>query len=90
MKSMDDLPNIDPKERFTFAVELAEILVPCRDAFCAACSHGGSPLPWRIGIRVRAGSCWVGFHWSRANRRLCVNLIPFITIWICPPGGVAP
>lgn len=45
---------------------------------------------WRAGLLFRLGSCWIGVHWSPSNRRLCINLLPFITIWICPPGGVAP
>jgi len=45
---------------------------------------------WRAGLLFRAGSCWIGLHWSPSNRHLCINLLPFITIWICPPGGVSP
>lgn len=44
----------------------------------------------RIGVTLRAGSMWVGAHWSDYNRRLCVNLIPFLTIWITLPGGTEP
>jgi hypothetical protein len=44
----------------------------------------------KAGILFRWGSCWIGLHWSPANRRLCVNLIPFVTIWIIAPGGVTP
>jgi len=60
-----------------------------------------SPLPppgwlrrWfggmHAGLVLRWGSFWVGWHYSRYNRRLCINLIPFITIWVTQRGGVAP
>jgi hypothetical protein len=45
---------------------------------------------WRVGVLFRLGSVWIGAHWSRANRRLCINLIPFVTIWVTAPGGVMP
>lgn len=44
----------------------------------------------RAGILFRWGSLWIGAHWSSANRRLCINLIPCVTIWIVAPGGVSP
>jgi len=43
-----------------------------------------------VGILFRPGSLWIGAHWSPMNRRLCVNLIPCVTIWIVVAGGVAP
>jgi hypothetical protein len=45
---------------------------------------------WRVGVLFRFGSVWIGAHWSRVNRRLCINLIPFVTIWVTAPGGVMP
>ena len=50
----------------------------------------GYTQTWRWGLLFRPGSCWVGFHWSPANKRLCVNLVPFFTIWITKPGGRTP
>jgi len=44
----------------------------------------------RAGILFRWGSCWIGAHWSPANRRLCINLVPCVTIWIVGAGGVVP
>lgn len=44
----------------------------------------------KAGVLWRFGSAWVGAHWSPYNRRLCVNLIPFFTIWIAMPGGNTP
>lgn len=44
----------------------------------------------KAGVLFRLGSLWVGAHWSRANRRLCINLVPCVTLWITAPSGVAP
>lgn len=44
----------------------------------------------KVGILFRWGSVWVGGHWSTNNKRLCINLIPFVTIWITARGGVTP
>ena len=44
----------------------------------------------KIGILYRLGSCWIGAHWSPYNRRLCINLVPFVTIWVVGKGGVTP
>lgn len=45
---------------------------------------------WAWGVLVRGGSCWVGCHWSPYNKRACINLIPFVTIWVTAPGGRIP
>lgn len=45
---------------------------------------------WKAGVLFRWGSAWIGAHWSPTNKRLCVNLIPFVTVWVCPPGGITP
>jgi len=42
------------------------------------------------GWLFRLGSLWIGAHWSPANKRLCINLIPCVTLWIVWPGGVVP
>lgn len=38
-----------------------------------------------FGILFRLGSFWIGAHWSSENRRLCVNLVPCVTIWFGNP-----
>lgn len=45
---------------------------------------------WCAGILFRWSSLWVGVHWSPYNKRLCLNLIPCLTVWITAPGGVPP
>jgi len=44
----------------------------------------------KAGLIVRLASFWVGAHWSPYNRRLCVNLIPCVTLWVTLPGGNTP
>lgn len=45
---------------------------------------------FRMGLLFRMGSAWVGVHWSGYNKRLCVNVVPFVTFWVTLPGGIAP
>ncbi|WAR43626.1 hypothetical protein [Methylomonas rapida] len=45
---------------------------------------------WRYGWHIRPGSLWIGAHWSAANKRLCINLLPCVTVWVVMPGGFAP
>lgn len=47
----------------------------------------GREASWHAGIVFRPGSLWVGAHWSKYNRRLCLNLLPMVTIWFTLPGG---
>lgn len=42
------------------------------------------------GILFRWQSVWLGAHWSEYNKRLCVNAVPFITLWVTWPGGNEP
>lgn len=44
----------------------------------------------KAGILFRWGSAWVGVHWSPFNRRACINIIPFVTIWITLEAGTTP
>lgn len=43
-----------------------------------------------IGLLFNLGALWVGAHWSRHNRRLCINLLPCLTLWVTLPGGNEP
>lgn len=45
---------------------------------------------WRYGWLIRLGSFWIGAHWSPGNKRLCINLLPCITVWVVMPGGFVP
>lgn len=44
----------------------------------------------KAGVLFRLGSFWIGAHWAPHHKRLCINLIPCVTIWIVAPGGVTP
>lgn len=47
-------------------------------------------LDLRIGLLFRWGSCWIGIHYAAIYNRLCVNLVPFITIWFVGKEGDLP
>lgn len=53
----------------------------------AAAKEWGGTSQFAVGIVFRPGSLWVGAHWSKYNRRLCLNLLPMVTIWFTLPGG---
>lgn len=44
----------------------------------------------RVGVLFRFASFWMGAHWSPFNRRLCVNLVPCVTVWVTLEGGNVP
>lgn len=44
----------------------------------------------KAGFLFRWWSAWIGFHYSKFNKRLCINLLPFCTIWIVWDGGEVP
>jgi hypothetical protein len=59
--------------------------------------EGNCPIkmsPHYLGVRTgwlfRPGSLWIGAHWSKANRRWCINFVPCVTFWIVLPGGNVP
>ena len=45
---------------------------------------------WQWGVLFRFESFWVGIHYSPYNKRVCINLIPCITLWITFPKGKIP
>lgn len=45
---------------------------------------------WQFGWLWQWGGAWVGVHYSKQNRRFCVNLVPCITVWATRPGGKVP
>lgn len=53
--------------------------------------EGKRTKKWAIGIiPFRPGAIWIGVHYSKLNRRFCINIIPFVTIWVCKPNGIKP
>lgn len=43
-----------------------------------------------FGLLVNWRAQWVGWHYSPAHKRLCVNLLPGVTLWWAKPGGQLP
>lgn len=44
----------------------------------------------KAGFLFNPGACWIGAHWSPANRRWCINLLPCLTVWVALQGGKEP
>lgn len=44
----------------------------------------------RCGLLFNCRALWIGAHYSSFNRRLCVNLLPCMTVWVTLKGGNAP
>lgn len=44
----------------------------------------------RFGILFQPGALWLGAHYSRYDRRWCINLLPCVTVWIVLKGGRPP
>lgn len=42
------------------------------------------------GALFQCGGFWVGVHYSRYNKRFCINLLPFLALWVALPGGHRP
>lgn len=43
-----------------------------------------------VGVLFNPGAWWLGVHYSPFNRRVCVTLIPMLTLWFTFRGGRAP
>jgi len=43
-----------------------------------------------LGVLFNPSAVWFGAHWSGFNRRLCVNVVPCLTLWVVLPGGTEP
>lgn len=44
----------------------------------------------KAGLLFNLRSLWIGAHYSSFNRRLCINLFPCVTLWVCGKGGKVP
>lgn len=44
----------------------------------------------KAGLIINRNAWWIGVHYSPANRRLCINVLPFVTLWVTQPGGKVP
>lgn len=43
-----------------------------------------------FGLMVNWRALWVGAHYSKHDKRLCLNLLPCVTLWWTRPGGKLP
>lgn len=43
-----------------------------------------------IGIKFSLHAFWIGFHHAKYHKRTCINIIPFVTIYIVRKGGNLP
>ena len=44
----------------------------------------------KYGLLFRKESWWIGIHWSSYNKRLCINIIPMLTVWFAAHDGQVP
>jgi len=44
----------------------------------------------QIGALFNPYGFWIGAHYSAYNKRLCINVLPMLTVWIVFKGGVRP
>jgi hypothetical protein len=44
----------------------------------------------KLGIRFSWKSAWCGVHYSPFNKRVCINFVPFVTVYYVYKGGLLP
>ncbi len=44
----------------------------------------------KAGLLFNKSAAWLGVHYSPYNKRWCINLLPFVTIWITKCDGKVP
>jgi hypothetical protein len=44
----------------------------------------------KVYFLVQGGAFWIGAHYSTDTKRLCIQLVPFLTICIVGEGGQVP
>ncbi|MHB1273643.1 MAG: phage protein GemA/Gp16 family protein [Rhodanobacter sp.] len=96
---LDELRRLagEGQQQMRNAVSLPDAPQNVRDELAAMVGKIGAILAevdksWAYahGILFRLGSFWVGAHWSAQHKRLCINLIPCVTVWIVARGGDTP
>lgn len=55
--------------------------IPCE------CKHTNEV---RTGFIFNLTSAWIGIHYSKRERRVCINILPCLTFWITRKGGTLP
>jgi len=44
----------------------------------------------QVFLLVQGGAFWIGAHYSTDTKRLCIQLVPFLTLCIVFEGGQVP
>jgi len=44
----------------------------------------------KAGVLFNPHALWIGAHYSTYNKRLCINVVPCVTVWICARDGIVP
>lgn len=44
----------------------------------------------KLGVRFSLKSAWCGVHYSPFNKRVCINFVPFVTVYYVWKGGLLP
>lgn len=44
----------------------------------------------RLGVKLNWRACWFGVHYSPFNKRVCINFVPFVTVYYVYKGGLLP
>lgn len=45
---------------------------------------------FQCGVLFNTGAFWIGVHYSPYNKRYCINVVPFVTLWVSLPDGNVP
>lgn len=69
--------------------------VPYKHRWPASTEHGPAFVTTdyaagRTGLLINKRALWVGVHFSAWNSRVCINLLPCVTLWVTMPGGIEP
>lgn len=51
---------------------------------------GRKTVAHSVGLLVNWRAFWVGAHYSKTDKRLCLNLLPCVTLWWTKPDGRLP
>ncbi len=43
-----------------------------------------------VGLLFNKHAWWIGVHYSKHNKRVCINLLPCLTLWATQRGGTEP
>lgn len=43
-----------------------------------------------VGLLINWRAFWIGWHYGKEARRLCINVLPCVTLYYVRPGGTLP